>query len=364
MSDERIRVGIVGAGSWAATNHIPVLAARDDVELVVACRKGKAELEWLGERFGFAHLTEDAAEAVGLGLDAVVVASPASMHAEHTRLALDAGAHVLCEKPFTVDAADAWDLVTHAQTAGRHLLLAFGWNYNPMVIEASRLMTDPGVGTVEHVMVAMASGTRDLLRTTEGIAHSSPEGAEVGLAPDPRTWTDPALSGGGYAQAQLSHALGLALSLTGERGAQVFAMMNTTGGPVDVHDAITVRMRSGAIASISGASGPPDGLIDPDDPTPRHQMQVRVFGSEGQLVLDLERDLVWLHRAGESSIRVPVEPPGGRYDCEGPPNTLIDLAVGRDVINRSPAELGARTVEILEAAYRSASSGSVATIEA
>lgn len=361
-SGAKIRVGILGAGSWAATNHIPVLTARDDVELVVACRKGRAELDWLGEQFGFQHLTEDAGEAVGLGLDAVVVASPASLHPEHTRLALDSGAHVLCEKPFTVTAVDAWELVARAEATGRHLLLAFGWSYNPMVIAAADLLDDPGVGTVEHIMVAMASGTRELLRTTDGVAHSSLQGAGVGLAPDPRTWTDPQLSGGGYAQAQLPHGLGLALGLTGERGAEVFALMHTTGGPVDLHNTLSIRMRSGAIASVSGASGPPDGLIDPDDPTPRHQMQIRVFGSDGQLVLDLERDLVWLHRTGEASIRVPIAPPGGRYDCEGPPNTLVDLAAGRNVVNRSPAELGARTVEIIEAAYRSAVSGAVARI--
>jgi len=39
-ANDRVRVGVIGAGSWAASNHIPVLQARDDVELVVAVRKG------------------------------------------------------------------------------------------------------------------------------------------------------------------------------------------------------------------------------------------------------------------------------------------------------------------------------------
>lgn len=362
MSRGRLRVGVIGAGSWAATNHIPVLAAREEVELVVACRKGRDELAWLGERFGFPHLTEDPVEAISHGLDAVVVASPASLHFEHARLALESGAHVLCEKPFTIAAADAWSLVELAERERRHLLIAFGWNYNPMVVRAQELMQDPGIGTPEHILVAMGSGTRELLRTTQGVAHSSSEGAALGLAPDPRTWTDAALSGGGYAQAQLPHGLAIALGLTGDRGRDVFAMMSAAGGPVDVHGALAVRMRSGATASISGGSGPSDGLIDASDPTPRHQMQVRVFGSEGQLVLDLERDLVWLHRGGEGSIRVPIDPPGGLYSCEGPPDALVDLALGRDRINRSPGELGARTVEIIEAAYRSAATGDVAVI--
>jgi hypothetical protein len=45
------------------------------------------------------------------------------------------------------------------------------------------------------------------------------------------------------------------------------------------------------------------------------------------------------------------------YNCAGPPNTLIDLALGEDVDNCSPGELGARAVEITEAAYRSVASG-------
>lgn len=362
MSRHGIRVGVIGAGSWAATNHIPVLAARREVELVVACRKGRPELEWLRQRFGFPHVTEDAAEAMALGLDAVVVASPASLHAEHARLALESGAHVLCEKPFTVRVEDAWDLVDLAARVERHLLLAFGWNYNPMVIRAIELMGDPGIGDVEHIMIAMGSGTRELLRTTSGVAHSSAEGAELGLAPDPKTWTDAALSGGGYAQAQLPHGLALALALADDGADQVFALMHSTGGPVDVHGALSIRMRSGATASVSGASGPSDGLIDPRDPTPRHQMQVRLFGSEGQLVLDLERDLVWLHRSRGASIRVPVDAPGGRYSCDGPPNALVDLAVGLDTVNRTPGELGARTVEVIEAAYCSAATGEVARV--
>ena len=48
---------------------------------------------------------------------------------------------------------------------------------------------------------------------------------------------------------------------------------------------------------------------------------------------------------------------GGVYDCDGPPNALVDLALDRPVAELLSRELGARTVEILEAVYRSADSG-------
>ncbi len=44
MADRKARVGFIGAGWWATSNHMPILAARDDVELVAVCRLGKLEL--------------------------------------------------------------------------------------------------------------------------------------------------------------------------------------------------------------------------------------------------------------------------------------------------------------------------------
>ncbi|MSO22733.1 MAG: Gfo/Idh/MocA family oxidoreductase [Acidobacteria bacterium] len=96
---QNVRVGVIGAGSWAASNHIPVLKNRSDVDLVVACRKGKDRLDELQSRFGFKHTTEDYEKALSYHLDAIVIASPAGLHYEHTLAALEAGANVLCEKP-------------------------------------------------------------------------------------------------------------------------------------------------------------------------------------------------------------------------------------------------------------------------
>jgi hypothetical protein len=71
---------------------------------------------------------------------------------------------------------------------------------------------------------------------------------------------------------------------------------------------------------------------------------------------------VWLFRAPDRDVRPDLAPDAGAYDCDGPPDTLIDLALGRDAENCSPAWLGARTVDILDACYRSAASGAVAKI--
>ncbi len=357
--NRKVRVGVIGAGSWAVSNHLPILARRNDVELVSVVRKGGKELAQVKERFGFAHADEDYRAAIDQGLDAVVVASPSAFHYEHARAALESGANVLCEKPFTILPEHAWELDEMAQSLGRHLLVSFGWNYGYLGMEAKRLMEDEGgIGSIEHVMVNMASGTRELLSAT-----GSYEGSASDVMPDWDTWCNPALSGGGYAPAQLSHAMGLTLWLSGDRPEQVFGFLNKAGAKVDLHDAICIRYESGATGTLSGASCPAGAnAVDAGEIWPRHQLLIRLYGSEGQLILDLERDFLWHYRDDGVDNKVDLPPSAGLYLCEGPPNTLIDLTLDRDVPNNSPASLGARTVEVVHAAYESVRSGLPASV--
>jgi predicted dehydrogenase len=96
----------------------------------------------------------------------------------------------------------------------------------------------------------------------------------------------------------------------------------------------------------------------------RHAVEVRIVGSRGMLHLDLRDDVLWRYRGPDDDLRVALEPGAGRYDCVGPIDALIEAGAGRPVANNSPAELGARTVEILEAAYRSATSGTLEAVGA
>lgn len=343
----KLRLGVIGAGSWAVASHLPNFAKRaDEVEFVGVCRKGPL-LTKIKDDWGFGLASEDYQDVIDAGLDICLVGSPTGLHHEHAKAALESGAHVLVEKPVTIEPAEAWDLVETSQRCDRHLLVSFGWNYRPMVREAKRLMRDKGIGEIEQVMIHMASVTRELLSNTGAYPDASPESI-----PEQATWTDPRLSGGGYAQAQLTHALGLSLWLSDLRGADVFSLMSAPlDAPVELHDAAAIRFTNGAIGTMDG------GSCHLGAGNNRHQVEVRFIGSEGQFHIDLERDFLWLFRAPDEDIRPPLEPNAGLYDCDGPPNTLIDLALGRDVENCSPAELGARTVEILDACYRSAASG-------
>jgi len=345
----KIRVGVIGAGVWAQISHIPSLLKRaDEVELVGVCRKGADELERIAAKFGFAMHSEDYRDVLAQGIDYCVVSSPVGFHYEQGLAALESGAHVLMEKPVTIDPAQAWALTDAAARLGKHVVVAFGWNYLPTFVEARKLWGDKGVGRIEHVMIHMASGTRELL---DGSSLYS-AGPTDDVVVDTRTWTDPAISGGGYGQAQLTHILGWALGVTGLKAESVFALgSQPAGAPVELHDSYSIRFEGGATGSVSGASFHSGCQSD------RHQYEIRVFGSEGQLHADLERDRLWLWRKDGTDVEVSLPRNAGAYHCQGPIDTLLDLAQGKPVPNHSPIELGARTVDVLSAAYRSIGSG-------
>lgn len=348
MTRPKLRLGVIGAGSWALASHLPNLARRrEEVEFTGVCRYGGELLEQIRQRYGFRVASEDYRDIVAAGMDICVVASPSALHYEHARAALEAGAHVLVEKPVTIDPAQAWELVDVARRNGLHLLCSFGWNYLPMLRSARELIGRAGIGQIEQLNISMSSVTRELLASRGAYPDADPRSA-----PEPSTWTDPALSGGGYGQAQLSHALGLALWLTGLRGAEAFAFMSTAlEAPVEFYDACAIRYEGGAIGTLAG--GAAHAGYDGD----KHQLDIRAIGSEGHFLCDLQREMVWLYRADGEDIRLDVRPGDARYNCDGPPNALVDLALGRPAENCSPGELGARTVELLDAIYRSARSG-------
>lgn len=356
----KLRLGVIGAGAWTVYSHLPELAKRRDVlDFVAVNRLGRDELERVQSAFGFQRASEDYRDILAESLDVCVVASPAGMHHEHAKAALEAGCHVLVEKPFTLRVDDAWDLVETARRTQRHLVVAFGYNYLPAVLRFQEALREVGgIGELESCQLTMASCTRELL--THGGSYP-----EVGTGdvppPDPATWTDPALSGGGYAQAQLTHVLGLALPLLGCGPSQVTSIVHATGGTgIDTHDAATLRFGNGAVGSLAGSSSWTG--VDAS----RDLVTLRAFGSDGQWLLDLDAERAYVFRRGDDAEReLPMGPGSGNYDCVGPPHALVDLALGRPgAVNRSDGVLAARTVEVLDAFYRSASSGVAQSVAA
>ena len=349
----RLRLGVIGAGTWAVAAHIPGFLRRAEVEPWIVNRRDPVLLESIRARFGFARATTDWREVIDARPDVVALAGPVGLRAEQARAAIDAGIHILAEKPFTIDPADAREIDGRARERGVHVALCYAWNEMGITGHARRLIRgdragDDGIGTVEHVSVEMSTVVRDLL--TAGATYVGD--ADVPL-PREETWNDPSVSGGGYGQGQLTHALGLVMNLLPEaRPEAVAAFTASPGAKVELHDALIVRFADGAIASIGGASLPPGSFGN------QHQLTIRVTGSLGQVVLDMAAPRVARARGAEL-VTVDLTDEDVRWSFDRVTDRIVDLVLGRVTENPSPASLGARVVEILDGVYRSADSGRV-----
>jgi len=342
--NRKARIAVLGAGWWACEVYIPTLLAHAEAELVAVNRRSREALDTIIETFAVAAgYTDHRALLAAEGLDGVVVASPHTAHFEQARDALEAGLHVLVDKPMTTSAAHARRLTALAAERGVEIVVPYGWNFKDFTRRAAALVAAGEVGTIRHVACQMASPTGDLF-AGEGLL----ETADHMFRPQVSTWADPH-NAGGYGWGQLSHALGLMFRVTGLAPREVYAIGGTSPAGVDAYDAATVRFESGATASLSGASTVPKHCS--------YQLDLRIFGTEGMLLLDVERERMALHRNDGRDTVLDVEPGAGAYRCVEPVHRLVDLCLGRATLNEAPGIVGQRAVEVLDAMYRSMTSG-------
>ena len=350
----KARLGFIGAGWWATTNHMPVLSARDDVEMVSVCRLGMDELMMVRDHFGFEHATEDYREVIERDdLDGIVVSSPHTLHYEHALAALESGKHVMCEKPLTTNAEHARQLIAAADERGLQVLIPHGWHYKPYVQRAKTLMDAQCVGKIEFVMCHMASPVRSLLEGKRFLSSGGAAG-DVMFEPAADTWADPVRAGGGYALAQMSHSAGMLFWLTGLETASVSAMTSAPTSAVEMYDTFNAEFTDGAIGSFSGAGSLPDDQ--------NFQLDIRVFGSEGAFVLDIDRARLEVQRYDKEHIKEDLTSDAGEYYGGGPPENFVDLILGASETNFAPGWAGMRAIELIDAAYRSAKSGQIESV--
>ena len=347
----RARIGVIGAGFWAATNYLPVFRDHPDVELVGVVRKTTEGLAEFKREFGLEVATTSVDELLSAGLDGVVVTSPQSIHREHAIAALAAGAHVIVEKPMTVTLADARAIATAAAASGKVASVAYGWNYSRLAIWAEELLRSGTIGAIASLSGHQASSLTDLFSGRSGYGVLDVGGfaveAEVG------TWAR-ADAGGGYLYGQLSHLIGLAVRLVPSEPAEVFARARFLDSGVDLDIQVSVGFEDGVIGSFSGQGHVPWAM----GPT----CLLRIAGEHGVLTLDFEHDRAEVYLQGDKAkaevLRREPDPPiavgEGGYTCDGPPALLIDLCLGKDAVDRAPVDVGVRTVAVLEAASRSA----------
>ncbi|HET7657082.1 MAG TPA: Gfo/Idh/MocA family oxidoreductase [Bacillales bacterium] len=155
---EKLRVGLIGAGGIARGAHIPnYLKCGERVELVAVSDVVKEKAEDLAQEFSIPHVYEDYEKMLReAGVDAVSICTPNKFHAPAAIAALEAGCHVLCEKPPAMTAAEAQQMADASEKAGKYLTYGFHYRH-AQETEALRRFIDAGelgevyAGTVKAV---------------------------------------------------------------------------------------------------------------------------------------------------------------------------------------------------------------------
>jgi predicted dehydrogenase len=276
-------------------------------------------------------------------LDGLIVATPHVAHAEIAVHALAGGLHVLLEKPMATSSIDARAIVREASKAGKQVLIPCGWNFRDYTDKATKIVASGRIGEVRHIVCQMASALADLFAGEPMI-----ETTDHLFRPPASTWADPRQAGG-YGWGQMSHSLAWIYRVADVVPESVFAMTGKSPTGVDYYDAAVVHMANGATMALSGAAT-----------VPKHcgfQMDIRIFGSEGMLLFDVERERLVLRRNDGADLIVPITPGEGGYNGALPVHRFIEICAGLSSNNAADAEIGARVVETLEALYRSAATG-------
>ncbi len=146
-----LRVGLIGAGG-IGRHHLSYLAKMKDVELVAAADVSPACLEKVEQEFKVKKLYADWKVMLKeAGLDAVSVCTPNGMHCDPTIGALNAGCHVLVEKPLAMNAEEGERMLAAAKKNKKHLIIGFQWRFHPTT-QMFKRASDAGIfGNVLYV---------------------------------------------------------------------------------------------------------------------------------------------------------------------------------------------------------------------
>jgi D-xylose 1-dehydrogenase (NADP+, D-xylono-1,5-lactone-forming) len=257
-----LRWGVLSTGSIAST---VVRATRGSAltDFSAVASRGNDRAERFAAEHGVVHAFGSYEDLLASDVvDAVYVALPPSLHAEWTVRALEAGKHVLCEKPFVLTEADAVRAFDTAEAADRLLVEGFMYRLHPQTELLEKLLAEGVVGDVRLVRTALS------IATAEGDIRRSRS------------------LGGGALHDLGGYCLSATRLVAGEP-LQVYAEAVLDDDGVDLVLGATLRMPAGVIAQLDV------GLLH----TRRDELEV--VGSDGTLVVPDP----WVCRAGRVEIR-------------------------------------------------------------
>ncbi len=320
------RLGAIGVGSVAA-GHLRRFTAMPNVEVAGMADPSEASVAAMRGRVAGLDTVPVYADWRDLLAaqqpDAVLVATPHTLHHEQVIGALDAGAHVLCEKPLAHTPELARDIAAHARRVGRHVVVGFQRRLSPGYGYMRQRLQSGELGGIRHVL---ATQWQSWLPGNRG------------------TWRSTlALGGGGQLSDSGSHLMDMLLWTTGLRVCEVDGRTRAYGGEVEVDGAAVLLFDNGAIGTLSiigtgHTFGERLSVVAADG-------AVRADWASGGVEVITEED-----GASKTAREVGGLPEGSNPDAHF-------MAVLDGAANASPPEDSVHLLEVLAAIRRSAAAG-------
>lgn len=253
-------MAVVGCGGWAQGWHLPNLQNRMDATVVAlvdpseqpggtGCVPGLCEsMPALAAKYGakwYKSLDELLADKDALGLSGVLCAGPHASHHKLGRAVIEAGLHLLMEKPMTADVQEARELWSLARARPEQaFLLNNTANWQPGTVAAFEAVAAGQIGEIRHVNCVFAAPLGWLFEGSEHTAWSKPDGSMLG---------------NGFGWGQFSHTFAWIFKVTGLTPKLVYAVATSSEATgADLFDAATITCTNGCTISASGVGSCPD----------------------------------------------------------------------------------------------------------
>jgi len=343
----KARIGIIGVGWWGTVGHLEPLAGDDKTEVVAVYSRTLAKAQERAQRYGVPRAYDDYRAMIDeCRPDGVIIATTPNAHYEQARYALERGIHVLMEKPFVLNAEQAVELQSLAESRGLMLSVCYPHCFHPWMVQGREFVRGGSLGQILLVTRVFAQRVIDLYR---GDVSAMLGGGNYAV-PNASSYADPGIVGGGEGHTQATHTIGEMLWVLGLKPVEVYAQMNTLDLELDVVDSIMVRFESGAQATVSA-----NGLMPPG----MYLAYFQVMGDKGVWNLDslCLASHVWKQGERPQALDDP-----GRVDTRA----MVPRNFSRAILGEErlwvETEVAVNTVKILDAAYRSAASGQAVPI--
>ncbi len=311
----RVRWGILATGS-IAHKFANGLADAAGAELIAVGSRSQANADAFGDEFDISN-RHDSYESLAADpeVDAVYVATPHPMHRRDALLCIQHGKAVLCEKPFTVNATQAREVVAAARAKGVFCMEAMWTRFLPSLVQARRLIADGAIG--EPRMVVASFGFR---------CGWDPEGRLLNRE----------LAGGGLLDVGV-YCVSLASMVFGRRARRVAGMADIGETGVDEQAAYILDYGDGRLAMLASA-------VRTD--TPKH---ADIIGTEGRMRLDepffAAKSLTVRANGKDEAIEAQYD--GNGYNCQAE-EVARCLAEGRTESEIMPLDETVTIVETLD----------------